>query len=1551
MRGSRYPDGVLVDQVALRRTETSKAEEIKRNRVDWTSRGMESGGEITINAVDNTRIDIKQLTGYVPNGEFISTTSDYYSIVLDDYTLGVVNYVCAVYTEDDIGNQPHESDGNVYPTEAALAWRIRVYSETNFLALPLTDNNLANDARDRCLLIGKVSANGVGNALTTSNIFNPTVYNNILYASPTVLTTITGVTILAVDSSTPTGDGTLTYDDTGAPNYTLRWQSSTGGLGPVETFTVDEIRDIADGSGNTIRVQVIISLLPVIGGSTTETITIVNLYYQDIPRLTGEDTLHRNFIGTGIVGPNNPHGLSADNIEGAATLSLLEEHQDIQHCNGIWRGSYLNTFAMSLTINTPPGGDTLNVQPPIAGDLYYVNGKKLDGMSPTSILFTPANFTAGALGTTVKEGSKLYEVYVDQNEALVVNLRTDTNPATLPVRTVTGTWIIDMSDDHPATTTYDLNCVVAAAVYTFSWGPTGGTTGDTVTIDNTVPPGASDPEGQIIRLYDDTGVHWIDLYVNRSSYGPSPDVKLPAATTSDTITVYAHLDYDQNMKIGSLLYWWDQTRGALGWETDFQAGGGVRHTIDRRHYGNLCAYEMADEALAVTDYYSTDELHYSGILFSRDELNGSFETDASLGVNLNFPVRGGHAYCRGQRLNIPADPTLVVIDNTNTLVYADYNGVIQSMDIGASTVFNNDLDAAMMWVIGSTYNRNADIDSPYISGDWDFAEKGVPLYYVQASAGVITGWLDVSRNINGPVDDWSVADRRWHKATLLAPTKLAAFDNLWAAFLHARVHKTMDREQVERVEIKVTGDNFIYEGYPITQPTHVDVVGISKDSDVITWDYAVDSSAAWVLSEGCRVSGLRFNAAITDVNNSGNVFLMANDTKVDNCKFIYSALSAGISNGYRIFNFRLGGGTLSNVYISDNYVDSTGDIFENFDAVTDVNSVYIVGNIFEGGGQTSAQSFLDIGSTSANNYFFWIRDNIIIAKTDALSYVVAVTLSGVDNVNIKDNVVFVEYDSGFTNWGIQLFACNYFNISGNTVIGGITYAPVFISGNNTSGYVIRQSTNGSLDNNYSIYNGTGIYLESADYISVKNNNIFGCYERGIRADISASYGGATVLSGFEVCDNNIYDGYKDNSASGSYLNLEAIDIAVTVSATLDEIRGVIVNNNNISKLTDLYSLNDCYGIHVDISGSGAGDDAEIHGLSIDNNTISEISKAGNDLYGIYLKLYPDDPDTSTPSVNGVRICNNNVSCAKNVASNTHGIVYDARSVTGDLNVGEVSIHENTVYIDVNPAANTAYGIQTVINSPTNLDISGNTIGSTHYGVFGRVDYGVIRNNKIIAGRFGIYTAGVEHESICENDVTIDPVDNTAACYGIWVSGDSFDITNNSVVLKGYAGANIYAGSVNIFVSINCSDFSIIGNTTRQLNTGISGVGLITHIFIDDDHSGQWTVGDNEIWNIAPSGNGVGLYVDVSAAPVNVRGHIRDNTVHNDTGSAQAFSVATPTGASWITANNNALVASYTVNFAVLYTIPGITSYSTAGGNDNNLVDSWDAFGSWTPVFF
>ncbi len=1545
MRGSIYPDGVLVDHVATRRTESSKSEEIKRNRVDLTSRGMFTGAEITVNAIDNTRIDVAQLSGYTPNGEFIQTTSDYYSIVLDDYTLNAINYVVAVYTESDVGQQPHESNGQRYATEAQLAWRIRVYEESVYNALELTDDNLANDARDRSLLIGKVTANGAGIPLTSSNIFSPTIYNNILYADPRILATISGVTVLAVSSDTPTGDGTLHYDDTGAPNYTLQWESLTGGLGPVETFTIDETRNIADGLGNTIRVQVIISQLPVIAGTTTETITIHNLYYQAIPRLTGEDTYHRNLVGTGVITPNNPHGTSIDDIEGAASISLLEEHQDVMHCNGIWRESYAGIFAP--TINTvAPNGDTLLIQQPVAGDLYYVNGKKLQGMNPASILFTPAEFTALNLGATVKEGSKLYEVYVDDEEVLKVNLRADTNPTVLPARTVTGTWIIDMSNDHPDGT-YILRCIATASGpdfdYSFSWGD-GVTYGLSVAMDNspkpTVPP---DPEGQVIRLFAPDGTNWIDLYINRTTTGPVPDAILPlaAATYTDNITIWPRLDQDQNMDVLHTVCWYNGTRPTLGWDTDF-TGAGSRHTIDKRPWGNLCASEMADEALAIIDYNSTDELHYSGILFSRDDWGGNF-TNTYSGAGLTFPVIGGSYYCRGKKLSVDADLTLAAVNNTSSIVYADHEGAFQVLNFGAATEFGNDLDKAMQWIMGSTFDRTVSPDELFVDGDEDYAEKGVPLYYLVTSAGNITRWLDVSRNINGPVDPWSVGLRRSDPYSATLAVHLAAFDSLEAAFLHARIYQNSAKNLNAYVEMKIVGDSYIFAGYPIIQPTNVRVSGtiasgVASAGIVTSYEDAI--AGCWLLNSGCIVSDidLAFDASVTASSFFGMAAAAVGKASIRGC----------------------------------NYVGDGGTYFINFNAVTDLVGFDLVDNVlhvYEGLIYDPTVGAIDaVDLNISNNY---------IASSSSLDDVIVVDLQfvlGLYGAFIKDNLIQKSNTGNNVYLVKTTVLCTGVNISGNYLAitnpadpadavvgiwadGGIEVTNNFIRGDGTFGAPVAGPSLNTvvgigvaddlqttlIDSNTLLYTGRGIVLASMVNKTVTNNRILDCYNRGIVVDDD---GGNDTLFGLTITGNYI-TGNRDATIDGTYQfdeYLKAIEVTLGMNAGFLPTSDIIISDNRIPAL-----INACpapgvatvYGVHFDISG-GAGASPTIKNITVNSNYIDNlIPDPSQDVIDIRFDCIVDLPfsvDPTDPRFENLNICNNTIAC-DNAATFTaqYGIMINVADVgaADPLNTYNCKIANNNINVLTDDPTLTTTGIIFPNALAANaVKISNNSVAANLQGISGTFQFSSIEENTVLSKLSGVVVAGfanviADNDILCQTEFRL-----TAAAYGIYVDQSiqtqGNDILNNTTFLRGDStgtyGVLAYSGptafSCNIYVADDAANFVIAGNITRQHYDSIQGAGSAAHIYIGQDSRYSFSIDGNKIFNrdvlnTVPGTASLssGLIIDSSTGFPNRRVVVSNNIIFGSntnivgTGLFE-FSIG-PTQSGTLTCNNNRVVVDYT----------------------------------------
>jgi hypothetical protein len=1452
---------------------------------------MFTGGVVTVNVADDTRIDVAQLSGYTPSGEYIETTSDYFSIALDDYTLAAVNYVCAVYSESNVGSQPHESDGNTYATEAQMAWRIRVFEESVFDALSATDDNLANDAQDRCLLIQKVTANGSGVGLTSSNLFSPTDFDNILYSTPSVLSTISGVTITKVSADTPVGDGTVTFDDSGAPTYTLMWTSSTGGAGAAVPFTADGEYNLLDGVGAYITVVVAISQLPILAAPpATETVTITNLYYQEIPRHSADDDLHRNKTGTGIVTPQNPHGMSVDDLEGASVQGALQEHQDVQHCNGIWRESASSIFGMSLIINTPPGGDTLVIQPPATSDLYYVNGRKLNTAAPTNFLFTAANFTAGLLGSTVKEGSKLYEVYVDDDSVLKVNLRADTNPTATPARTVTGVWIVDMSDDHPAGS-YDLDCVVTAGpIYNFTWGLNGGSSGLPVEIDNTTPPGVGDAEGQVIRLYDSTGVNWVDLYVNRSVYGPGPDAKLPAGIASyqDTLTVSGHLDYSQNMKIGSLLYWWDISRGTLGWSIDFAGGGGTRQTIDRRPWGNLCAGNLADEALEQIEYASVDELHYSGILFAREELGGGFQTSADLS-GLDFPVAGGSFYARGRRLESEGNSGLTVYDASTSLVYVDLEGVVVSVNIGAATPFGNDAVKAMQWVLGSSYSRNPSPDTPFADGDLDYAEKGVPLYVVTASGGNITRFYDVSRNVNGPVEPWSVGGRRDYAFTVpitLTERSLAAFDSLEAAFLHFNVATGLNNK-INGATFKLVGDSYIFDSAPVVQPDGVAVEGYGSSAS----EYprvnilSVSASGMWQLTGRNRVSKVYLVPTLTDAANDGSALKATDFCVLDR---IYAdtspALTLGVDNDHKLFLIDGEG-----VELSSCDVTTSGSVAE---LTTQADNCFIHNNKFSGGSQVSSAVTPHTTVYAQSVDGLRIKDNHITVepKDDASEGAQALYLNDVHGSEVSGNIIFAKNESGVDGLPIQLEDCTKTSVKGNTITGYATSPALdpssVLQSNDVTGVFLHDCVEMVVRDNFITNVGYGVQVQGpVNGVVVESNQISLFFVAGIKVVVDAQ---DTDKSGYvsrlTVKGNSISRGeYTLGGAVAATVCGVSLEFDFTSLPALSFVQGLIVEGNELSFLDNDSSGGFVYGVKVTILGITT-DKPVISGVQVKKNNLTELD-AANEVTGVYVGLkigtYPAAIARFSVDENLVLIKESSVA---SVATGIELFV-DGFHPDGQVDAAP-SVSDNIILLR---SATIVSGTGILVGKLQGCDISRNVVqgytavstgilSSARYRA-GIEAYTTIRDNLITEVYHGI-ALYIEDIGIYESNVRVCRNDISAQHTGILnaqADVSYFDFSYNKI----HVLTTDVADSACINLNDDPSYFTVKGNDCEHAGS-ISTPKVAYGILVGDGNFGDWEVSDNRIRKVSSSFTGAywGLWVG-NLGFVDTRGTLNNNVITVD----------------------------------------------------------------------
>lgn len=1426
MRGSLYPDGVNVDHVALRRTETSKSEEILRNRLDWTSRGMYTGGEITVSAASGPpflHIDIAQLSGFTPSGEYIQTDSDYYDIPLDDETSGIVNLVCAVYTENEIHRQPHESDGETYPTHSEMAWRIRVFSEANFAALPATDDNLANNAKDRCLLIGKVTANGPSTSLTAGSIEGPTSYDSILYATPREFAAIPGIAIIGVSSDTPVGDWVLDYTYSIGPVYDFTWTTSNG-VGATLSPTVDGIYNLTDGAGAYLRVQVVISMLPTSGVfPIAETVTITNLYYQDIPRLTAEDELHRHFLGTGIPTPTNPHGLSLNDIL-EQEFTLLEEHQDIQHCNGIWKGSSSSVFATSV-FNTSPA-DRLDIAAPVAGDLYYVNGKKLDSIDVTSVFFTtPANQTA-----------YMYEVYVS-DEASLQYLQKMAYPVS---RTVTGTWIIDASHDYPFGAA-NLQVVVTAGPlrYDFSWD-----SGAAVQLLSTDP-------SQVIRLYSQDGVHWVDLYVNMTP-GVGDEFLPGVGTFTDSITIAASLDFDQHIQIASTSYWYDSVSAT--WVMGYPPTSGSRFTVDKRPWGTLCVENMADSALEQMVWDPNNELGRSGVLMRRNGFNNEFRLDYS-GSGLTADINGGSYYCRGERLTVDSISNLAFSTNSTSLVWADFEGNVWVLDVTAA--FTGNLTSAMQYILGSMTDVPTEKAIYHYTDQNDAPERGVILWYVETDATDITYNCDFSQNVNQVLHPWSVSSRSagFYKAQ-------AAYDSLFTAFEYAKVSGQRIPARDAAIIIYVTGMCII--DREITQPSNVVVTGTRGASTTFARVEVthVDVAGAWNLSAGCQVSGLTLDMYA----DGGTIFTTHNNVIVEKCN--YTAI--GVTTD-AMFSLDNGERNITGVRIRDNLVVTYSGLFGNVNPITDgyVDWEIIGNNIVVAANSTTP--VINMDSASAIHIK---RNNIAILDAGTTNPGIYIDSTGsyqTREIFIEDNVIKVDCTNiATTPTCIHLHDVNYSTVNGNTM------EPRSIPGTNLLiGVFIFNGANIAVcDNKFNVL-GIGVYSAGALYdIEIFNNKFVGCLHRGILVEVS-SYPLLNSAYGLRIEENDMNIFVKgavggsgwDGQLMGVQIDLTSLDDAD--SAVTD----ISVSNNTFFGFT-----NSTGNIRVIEATVDCNLNTIQRNFKIDGNMISGMNAPNGSFRGVFLtasSVGQAGYAIENTSVNGNHIYAEVDTTTFRIAGLDLGHMMATSVVQGNqIRLLSSNVNSNGTGIYIGQGTNSAQSIA--------LEVEGNTVTALRSGIYMSATSSSISDNRVFCYGEGIFLDGTppgisapfqDSRLVCDsNNVRVighnsNPYTSVGGGVGSHciVTRDEmwgFSITNNLCVLEGSLDMYLPASrglidNSGCILTGDCSSFLIEGNRTRIIADDVEGTAgsgslRVYHIYVRAGAGKAWdctgTVAGNHVDN-------------------------------------------------------------------------------------------------------
>ncbi len=613
MDRSLFPQGVVVDQPDLERTEATKSFHILQRHLDNAIMGALTIGDIvTANIGDATLIDIAAFTGYAPNGEFVESTVVITGQQLSDYTNDIINLIVGMYTETNSDLKPHETDGTSKATSATRSIRIRVFTQAEFNALPATDSNLNNDAQDRALVVARVTAQGVGINLVPQNIEQVSIFGSALSAVNTT-NNITGVSIIAIDRTTITGIGELAFDFVSPTEQNITWKAPGDGTpGPAQNISISGAFILTSSGDNTLTIQVSAGATP--GSDVNDNITITNIYSQNVPRHTSEDLQHRSLIGSGTPTTTNPHGLTTEDL--GISGDQVEAHQDLFHSNGILRNSAADVLA-TIVAGSP---DEVIITQPVVGDSFYLNGIEHNAISPGIVSFSDITSDLQAL----------FDIYIVEGISglasinRVKRIEYDVVPTenggandiadALQLKDVARNVAILVGDT--AEIFYD-DTAKTLSFYISSDAGIGSSTAHVNAV--SVPTGSATS----LRLFNETGTTYIDVFsdilTNWALNGVS-DKTEPLAISA----LPSAIDLESRLLITTAMF--------SGTSTKFVGvgfGGGthaVNTITDKRLFGVTSLNDLRDDARLWLDSVSTDPNQTPAAVTSRD-----------VGVGVTFP--------------------------------------------------------------------------------------------------------------------------------------------------------------------------------------------------------------------------------------------------------------------------------------------------------------------------------------------------------------------------------------------------------------------------------------------------------------------------------------------------------------------------------------------------------------------------------------------------------------------------------------------------------------------------------------------------------------------------------------------------------------------------------------------------------------------------------------------------------------------------------------------------------------------------------------------------
>ncbi|KKM55864.1 hypothetical protein LCGC14_1552200, partial [marine sediment metagenome] len=229
-------------------------------------------------------------------------------------------------------------------------------------------------------------------------------------------------------------------------------------------------------------------------------------------------------------------------IDLGVTTDAVEIHQDLFHSNGVLKTSNANIFEAIINVNTSP--HSLDINPPIGGDVFYINGVEYNGISNTVVTWTDVTIA----GTPTSQG--LYDIYALEGSngiaSIVKERRAEYNRDSFEENAAVNNYLADnvqlrsVSKNFEAT---NLNLRYLADESLAIEYPTGSGYGTKEFLpDDNLP--------DVIRLYNATREYWIEVY----AIDQGSKTAQFTSNENEVINIFALPDQEARLLIASVVF-------------------------------------------------------------------------------------------------------------------------------------------------------------------------------------------------------------------------------------------------------------------------------------------------------------------------------------------------------------------------------------------------------------------------------------------------------------------------------------------------------------------------------------------------------------------------------------------------------------------------------------------------------------------------------------------------------------------------------------------------------------------------------------------------------------------------------------------------------------------------------------------------------------------------------------------------------------------------------------------------------------------------------------